>query len=99
VFIVWRGRGLLAVVATFLPLASCAGLIEWNPLVSLLSVGLTLAGGGLVCRHYGRKWNREVTNHSLYEIPLQVWGWIYVVAGATFSLLAVVGLVKVAIVG
>jgi len=91
---VWRGWGPLALVVLFLPLASCGGLMGWNPFVALLGFGLTTFVGGLVCRHYGRKWNQGSGFHTMYWIPLEVWGWIYIVVGGLFSLLASAALVK-----
>jgi len=97
-FIVWRGWGLLAVVAAFLPLASCAGLMDWNPMVALLCMGGTTVAGGMICRHYGRKWNQGSGFHMLYWIPLEIWGWIYIIFGGTFALLSAVALFREAIV-
>jgi hypothetical protein len=94
VFLFWRGRGLLGIVAIFLPLATCAGLSDWDRGGALLIGGLTLAGGGWVCRHFGRKWNQGSGFHSLYFLPLEVWGWIYLLAGAAFALLAAVVFVR-----
>jgi hypothetical protein len=95
--LVWRGWGPVAVVATFLPLASCAGLMDWQPMVAMAGCGLSLLAGGLVCRHYGLKWNRGSGFHMMYWIPLEIWGWIYIVVGGGFAVLAVVALVKQAI--
>jgi hypothetical protein len=71
---VWRGWGPLGLIALVLPLASCAGLMDWNPLAAMLGFGATLLGGGLVCRSYGRKWNQGSGLHMMYWIPLEVWG-------------------------
>lgn len=97
--LIWRGWGLLAVVALFLPLASCAGLMDWNPIVAILGFGVTLVAGGLACRHYGRKWNQGSGFHTMYWIPLEIWGWIYIVIGSLWSMLATVALIKTAIAG
>ncbi len=96
---VWRGWGLIALVALFLPLASCAGLMDRNPLAALLGFGVTLLGGGLACRHYGRKWNQGSGLHMMYWIPLEVWGWIYIAVGGLFSLLGAAAVVKRAVAG
>ncbi len=93
-FLVWRGWGLLAIVAAFLPLASCAGLMDWNPLIAILCCGSTAVASGIICRHYGRKWNQGSGFHTMYWIPLEIWGWIYIVFGGFFALLSAAGLVK-----
>ena len=95
--IVWRGRGFLALVATFLPLASCAGLMDFNPVLAVSLAGIATLGGGLACRHYGRKWNQGSGFHTMYWIPLEIWGWIYIVFGGLFSLMMVAGLIRKAL--
>lgn len=83
-FLIWRGRGLLALVPAILLLGSCGGLIGFEQRWPML-VGVTasLLIGGAVCVHYGTRWNRRGVEHSLYFIPLQAWGW------ACLALLAV----------
>jgi hypothetical protein len=98
-FIVWRGWGLLAVVAAFLPLASCAGLMDWNPLIAILCCGSTTVASGMICRHYGRKWNQGSGFHTMYWIPLEIWGWIYIVFGGFLALSSAVELLLKATVG
>jgi hypothetical protein len=96
---VWRGWGPLALVALLLPLASCAGLMDWHPVAAGTLAGWTLAAGGLACRHYGRKWNRGSNLHMLYWIPLEYWGWAYLVLGGALGLLGTAALIKKAAVG
>lgn len=98
-FFVWRGWGPVALVALILPLASCAGLMDWNPLVATTSFGWSLLAGGLVCRHYGRKWNEGSGTHMMYWIPLEYWGWCYIILGGLYGLAGSAALVKVALVG
>ena len=62
--LVWRGWGLLGVAALFLPLASCAGLMDTRPGLALLLGGLALAGGGVACWVCGRRWNRPATRKA-----------------------------------
>ena len=83
--LIWRGWGLMAVVALLLPLAVCAGLLEGLPGLAFTLGGVALAAGGVVCIRYGRRWNREGTEHSLYFVPLQAWGWIYLAVGGLFT--------------
>lgn len=93
--LIWRGWGLLAVVAFFPVLASCAGLVDLDskiPLIFAVSGSLLLGGGG--CVYFGTRWNRDRENHSLYFVPLQVWGWLYLVGAAGLSLLLLVGVVR-----
>ncbi len=97
--IVWRGWGLVAAVATFLPLASCAGLMDWNPTVASVCGGVSLVVGGLTCRHFGLKWNQGSGFHMMYGIPLEIWGWIYIILGGFFVMLETLGLVKQAVFG
>jgi hypothetical protein len=89
----------MAMIGSFLPLASCAGLMDWNPLVALLGAGLAAFAGGLACRHYGLKWNQGTGFHMMYWIPLEIWGWVYMIGGGLFGLLAGAALVKKAVVG
>lgn len=73
--LIWRGWGLLAVVALFPLLASCAGLLTVEPRwIALLAVSLSLLLGGAVCIYCGMRWNSHGTEHSFYFVPLQVWG-------------------------
>ena len=96
---VWRGWGPVAAVAAFLPLASCGGLMDWNPMVALTCFGVTLVGGGFACRHFGLKWNRGSGYHAMYWIPLEIWGWIYIAVGGFFGVLGTIALIKQALVG
>ena len=96
---VWRGRGPIGLCALILPFASCAGLMDWHPTVAITGFGLTLFAGGLICWHYGRKWNQESNIHMMYWVPLQYWGWGYMVVGGFFGLGGVAGLVRRALAG
>jgi predicted Co/Zn/Cd cation transporter (cation efflux family) len=81
ILLYWRGRGLLAVASLFPLLASCGGLIDGKPnLLFALVAACSLLLAGCVCIYYGTKWNRGATRHSFYFIPLQVWGWAYLVS-------------------
>ena len=92
--LIWRGWGLMAIVAVFLPLASCAGLIDSHQGLAFLLAGLTLLGGGVACWVCGRRWNRPTTEHTLYGIPLQYWGAAYVLFGALLAVGGVAGLIR-----
>jgi hypothetical protein len=96
---VWRGWGPVVLVALFLPLASCAGLMDWHPIAAIGIGSLALLGGGLACRYFGKRWNKGSGFHSMYGVPVEIWGWVYVVAGGAMSALIVAGFVKKAFVG
>jgi hypothetical protein len=92
VLLIWRGWGLLAVVALFPLLASCAGLFTVEPRwIAPLAVSLSLLLGGAVCIHCGMRWNCHGTEHSLYFVPLQAWGWVYLAGAGLVALMSVVG--------
>ena len=71
------------------------GLLNVEPRwVLVVSTGLTLHLAGAVCIYLGTKRNRHGTEHSLYFIPLQVWGWIYLGSTGAYALLAIAGAFK-----
>jgi hypothetical protein len=95
VILIWRGWGLLAVVALFPLLASCAGLITIEPMwIFMLAASLSLLFAGAVCLYCGTRWNRNGVEHSFYEVPLEVWGWVYLAADGLFSVAAMAGAIK-----
>src|SRR5262245_21691083 len=62
--VIWQGRGLIALVVPFFPLALFIALADMNlPLAFTLS-GITLVASGGVCWHFGRKWNRAQTSNA-----------------------------------
>ncbi len=96
---VWRGWGPIGLVALILPVGSCAGLVDWNPLAAITVFGFTLFAGGLSCRHYGRKWNQGSGTHMMYGVPLEYWGWAYMIFGGFFGVSGAVALVRKAVIG
>src|SRR5262245_22997918 len=88
---VWRGWGPLALAVLILPVASCAGLIDYSPVVANALFGMFLLMGGVTCVHLGRKWNRGSGYHSMYWLPLESWGWVYVFIGVCLVLILVAG--------
>ena len=92
-------RFLAAAVAAFLPLAACGGLMDRKPMVAIGCFGGSLVARGWACRHYGLKWKKGSGFHMMYGIPLEIWGWIDIVSGGFFGVLAAVALVKSAVVG
>src|SRR5262249_23034210 len=82
-FIVWRGYGLLGLIPPVLGLVALGFLAE-NPIkVAVLGAGLTIALTGLAVGIGGWVLNRKKgTNaHSLYGLPLWVWGGLEVFLG------------------
>jgi hypothetical protein len=66
VILIWRGWGLLAIVALFPLLASCAGLITVEPIwIFMLAASLSLLLAGVVCVYCGARWNRTGVEHVL----------------------------------
>lgn len=94
VFVVWRGRGPLALAVAILPLASCAGLWEINPTVALVAATFSFMLGGYLCWYLGHRWNGGSGYHMLYWIPLEYWGWLYGVAGVVFGFLLITGAIN-----
>lgn len=93
--LIWRGWGLLAVVALFPMLASCGGLITVEPFwIFMLAWALSMLFAGGVCVYCGTRWNRRGVEHSFYFVPLQVWGWIYLAIVGLFALAAIGGAFK-----
>lgn len=93
-FIVWRGYGFFALAVAVLPLAACAGLMDYHPQVALLAAGLGMLGGGIVCLILGRRGNRVQVEHSMYWIPLEFWGLIWIVFGAVTAIMFVMWLAR-----
>lgn len=84
--LIWSGRGYLGVAVLIPVVASCAGLPTVEPFwvfLCVLAVSFLLAG--VVCVYFGTRWNWFATKHTLYFIPLQMWGWVY------FSLFPLIG--------
>jgi hypothetical protein len=95
VILIWRGWGLLAIVALFPLMASCAGLSTIEPpWVFLVAAALSLLVAGVVCVHCGLRWNRHGAEHSFYFVPLQVWGWVYLSLVSLLALVAIAGAFK-----
>jgi hypothetical protein len=89
--IFWKGWGLLAVAALIHPVLAGVALIDPYPALALPAAGLALFACGLACWVYGRRWNRIVTGHSLYSVPLQYSGALEGVAGVAVAALEVAG--------
>ena len=53
-----------------------------------------MLGGGIACLILGRRGNRVQIEHSMYWIPLEFWGLIWIVFGAVTAIMFVVWLVR-----
>lgn len=95
-FIVWRGNGLVALAALVAMCVPCVAGVgsEYAPVGTMVGGVLGLAGG-LLCVRYGRRWNRGATNHSMYGVPLQGWGYVLLVLAALWFVAGSVGLYRV----
>ena len=85
--LVWRGWGLLGTVGFLLGLATegFVSNVEY-PWLKVLAGYAGFLASGLVCVHWGTRWNRPRVQHSLYGLPLQFWGWVdLVLAGVCLA--------------
>jgi hypothetical protein len=86
--IIWRGYGFLAIVMLVPFVGSFAVFGDMlQPRAFFLALAGSLLLGGFVCIYAGILLNRDSYEHTLYFIPLQVFGWLYLgfcafVAGA-----------------
>jgi hypothetical protein len=95
-FIVWRGNGLVALAALVAMCVPCVAGVgsEYAPVSAMIGGVLGLVGG-LLCVRYGRRWNRGVTSHSMYGVPLQGWGYVLLALAALWFVAGSVGLYRV----
>jgi hypothetical protein len=93
--LIWNGLGILA-LAALVPPVLLFFLFESKGQHGLahLSAGLALIAGGLGCVVLGRMWNREGTQHSLYFVPLQGWGYAYLPFGLMFAVVGAFEIVR-----
>jgi len=80
-FIVWRGLGVLGIAPPALGLAALGFLIDYPLQFAELGGCLTLAVAGAILGVAGLWLDRRGNHHSLYELPLWVWGFGYAVLG------------------
>ena len=76
--VIYRNWGLMAVVVLLFPVLSLAFLMDYKMGIAFLAGGISLGIGGLLCLICGLMWNRPSTQHSLYFIPLEYWGLLYI---------------------
>jgi hypothetical protein len=97
----WRGKGYVGIVAMFPFISILCKQVDWiiannNKsdwilLIWLVAILLSLVFAGAVCVHFGSKWNYLNTKHTLWFIPLQIWGWFYLAGTCILTILLVVG--------
>ena len=80
-FLVWRGYGLLGLIPLLLGMVAFGFLAEHPIKVATLGAGLALASSGLAVAVGGWVLNRDGNRHSLYGLPLWVWGGAEVILG------------------
>jgi hypothetical protein len=80
-FLVWRGYGLLGLVPPILGLVALGFLSDYPIKVAMLGTGLTIALTGLALAVAGWLLNRNGNLHSLYGLPMWVWGGLEAILG------------------
>jgi len=91
-FLVWRGWGPLALASLILPTALLAIVIQWSIPAAMLSYGIAAVVAGAVCIYCRNEWNQGSGEHMMYWIPLEIWGWLWIVLGAVLSITGIVKL-------
>ena len=92
-FFVWRGWGLIALAGVIGPLLVFGWLTKEGSSFALAGMGVVLLVLHL-CAYLGKKWNQGMGLHSMYGVPLEVWGWGYVVVGVVLGVIGVAEVVK-----
>lgn len=95
-FLEWRGNGLIALSVLVFMCIPCVSLIgdKYQPVGWLIGGVIGLIGGPL-CIRYGRRWNETGTYHSMYWVPLQGWGYIFLALAIFLLVAGAVGFVKI----
>ncbi len=85
--LVWRGWGLLGTTGFVLILAWLGVGADLEPRgLKVAGLFLSIFLSGLLCLDRGLRWNRHGNYHTLYYIPLQFWGYLYLGMSAIFLL-------------
>lgn len=78
IYIVWRGFGLVAFGLLVAILASCVGIISAEPKwIGCVALVFSSLAGGIVCFLFATRFYQKGFDHTLYGIPLEVWGCFY----------------------
>jgi hypothetical protein len=84
-YIAWRGAGLLGFVPPILGLVALGFLADYPIRVALLGAGLAIALTALAVGVAGWILNRKGNLHSLYGLPLWVWGAVQMILGLALA--------------
>jgi hypothetical protein len=87
--IIWRGYGLLAFGAIVFTLSCCVGGLEYGR-AGFLVAGVVGVACGLPCYVYGRRWNRGTGKHTLYGVPMEIWGAILMALGGFVAVMMLI---------
>jgi hypothetical protein len=78
IHIVWRGFGLVAFGLLVPILASCVGMISAEPRwIGGVALVFSSLAGGTICFQFATRFYKKGFDHTLYDIPLEVWGSFY----------------------
>jgi hypothetical protein len=84
-FIEWRGYGLLGIVPLIVGVVTLGFMIDFDFKAAALAGVLVMALAGAGMAVLGWVLNRHGNHHSLYGLPLWVWGAASVVLGLTLA--------------
>jgi hypothetical protein len=93
-FIVWRGYGLLGIIPPILGLVALGFLAEYPIKVAVLGAGLAVLITGFALAVAGWLLSRNGTRHSLYGLPLWLWGGLEGILGVALSVYVVLQVVN-----
>jgi hypothetical protein len=85
-YIEWRGYGLLAILPPILGLVVLGFMVEGHSFrAAALGATITMAVTGAALAVAGWVLNRAANRHSLYGLPMWVWGAVYALIGLGLS--------------
>jgi len=82
----------MALAALIPSYAVLALVMQWNMRAAWACLGVSTMISGAVCVYFGQEWNEASPGyHMMYWIPLEIWGWLWIVLGIVFVILAIGG--------
>jgi hypothetical protein len=81
----WRGYGPLGFIPPILGLVAFGFLSDYPIRVAVLGAGLAIAITGMAVAVLGWVLNRNGNHHSLYDLPLWVWGGVETILGLVLA--------------
>lgn len=100
--IIWSGRGFVAVLALIIAFVLSLFLVPGH--LADLGLALTFLAAGAFTGYFGKQWNEKKgrividketgqeielkSKHTLFWIKMQYWGYVFIVIGLLFLLLA-----------